>query len=664
MDILIPDEWLRDFLKTEATPKKIAEYLSLCGPSVEKVQGEGKNAVYFIEVTTNRVDSACVYGIAREAAAILPRFGSSATLHSIKSYSAQKLTDKVDYLDAGVDPDLCLRFSAVLIRNTNIKESPDWMKARLALVGVRPINNIVDISNYIMHELGQPVHTFDYGKIEGSKMFLRKSKPGEKLTTLDGKVFELPGGDIVIEDGKGRLIDLAGIMGGENSAIDEATKNVLLFVQTYNPVNIRRTSMTLAQRTEAADLFEKGLDPELVEVGIRRGIDLFVELTNGTAESKILDIYPNPYEPKTITTDLNFLTQRLGIDISTKEVAEIISSLGFKATWERKSLEVSFPSFRVNDVSSPEDIVEEVARIYGYHKLPSMLMTGRIPDPLADSPFDFEAKIKNVLKGWGAVEVYTLSMVPEEAGGEGALRLKNPLGKESEYMRTSLMPSLVAAANANSGEKERFHLFEMANVYLPRRSSAKAGLPRRVPSGTLPEEKMMLAGIFANTEFRQAKGIVETLMNELNIKAEYVPEDSKNFLPSQVVTIKSKEQYLGQFGVLEKGDLIYYEFGLETLRKLYTPILPYKPIPKYPAQIEDLTLVLPARTKVGDIISSIKSESSLINNVELTDIYKDSYTFRIWYQHPERTLTDKEVESIRKKVLDELKQKFGIILKD
>ncbi|MEK7188784.1 MAG: phenylalanine--tRNA ligase beta subunit-related protein [Patescibacteria group bacterium] len=288
MNILIPDKWLREFLKTLASPAQISEYLSLCGPAVERINETSYGPVYYFEVTTNRVDSVSIYGVAREAAAILPRFGIKARLHSVK-VGEFKFSQKVKYLKAIVDKKLCSRFTAALIKNVIIKPSPKQIQDKLTAVGVRAINNVVDISNYVMHELGQPVHTFDYDKIKGAKMILRESEKGEKITTLDGKTYLLPGEDIVIEDGQKRLIDLAGIMGGENSAVDSNTKNVLLFVQTYNPLNIRRTSMSLAKRSEAAVLFEKDLDPELVSVGIGRTIDLFVKLTGGVPEKEILD---------------------------------------------------------------------------------------------------------------------------------------------------------------------------------------------------------------------------------------------------------------------------------------------------------------------------------------------------------------------------------------
>ena len=660
MDILILDSWLREYIETDATPKKVAEYLSLCGPSVNKIEpvgrGNKKDYVYHIEVTTNRADSASVYGIAREAWAILPRFGRKVRFNQLKSNLKQNSVSEVNYLEAKIDHKLCPRFTAVLIKDVQVKPSSEKIKERLSLVGVRPINNVIDISNYLMYELGQPMHTFDYDKIKGSKMVLRASKKGEKLTTLDGKIHTLLGGDIIIEDGKGRLIDLAGIVGGENSQVDAKTKNVLLFVQTYNPLNIRRTSISLALRSEAAVLFEKGLDPELVSLGIKRGIELFEKLTDGKAEPEILDLYPKPYKPKRLKTDIEFITSRLGIEIEKKEISRLLEALGFKTSWSGKDIEIIVPSFRTNDISISEDIVEEVARIYGYHNFPSYLMQGSLPEPPKNTPFEFEIKVKRILKGMGATEVYNYSMVPKEFVEKNALRLKNPLGAESEYMRDSLRPSLIQSVKQNSGEKGPFHLFEMANVYLPRK-------------GKLPDEKVTLAGIFSNYTYREAKGVIESLLEQLNINAEYKPEDSQHFLPSRRVKIATGNTPLGELGIVSTrggsafgGDekrLIYYEFDVEKLRKSSKSVSSYRPIPKYPAQIEDITLTLPERTRVGNIVSSILTASKLVKSVELTDIFKDAYTFRVWYQHPGKTLTDKEVEEIRNKLLKEVKKKFG-----
>ena len=350
MDILIPDSWLKSIIKTNAKPEDIAKYLSLSGPSVEKTTQEGKDTIYSIEITTNRVDSASILGVAREISAILPRFNLKASLLPIKVPKGLHFVSNVDYLNTKIDNKLCYRFAAVLIKNVNIKESPLWMKERLEKVGIRPLNNIVDISNYLMIELGQPMHTFDYDKIKGAKMILRESKRGEQITTLDGKSHILKGGDIVIEDASSKLIDLAGIMGGDLSAVDEKTKNVLLFVQTYNPVNIRRTSMYLSKRTEAAVYFEKGLDPELVSFSLKRGISLFEQITGGKAQKNVLDIYSNPYKPYKVKVNLEFLYKRLGLIITPKTITQILNPLGFDLTWQKDSFTAKVPSWRAKDI--------------------------------------------------------------------------------------------------------------------------------------------------------------------------------------------------------------------------------------------------------------------------------------------------------------------------
>jgi len=644
MDLLIPDNWLKEYLKTSATPKKIAEALSLHGPSVERVNQTKFGTVYAIEVTSNRVDTVGVYGIAREAAAILPRMGIKASLKPLPDTKVS-FTKRVDYLTVSVDHKLCPRFAAILIKNVKIAQSPKWMCERIEAVGLRPINNIVDISNYIMHEIGQPVHTFDYDKIAKHTMILRASKKGEILTTLDEKSHTLPGGDIIIEDGDGRIIDLAGIMGGLNSAVDTQTKNVLLFVQTYDPVSIRRTSMTLAHKTEASILFEKGLDTNLVTEGIKRGIELFTKITQGQVDAHALDLYPNPPKEKTVSTNLDFIERGLGVSLTSTQVSQFLTPLGFTLTWNKRNFQVKVPSWRNKDISLPEDILEEIARVYGYYKLPSILMSGDIPEAIPDSPFKFENEIKLTLKSLGAYEIYTNSLVSEKKTGVSSLKLKNPLGKDGEYLRTTLRPSLIEAVKTNSFEKEPFHLFEMANVYLPRR-------------GDLPDEKMTLAGIFANTDYREAKGIIETLLDSLHSKYFFETEDSQFFKPSHRLKIISGQVVLGQFGQIENTNYIYYEFYLMALNKAASHVGVFTPIPQYPPQIEDITITFPERTVIGGVIKLLE-EQTFITKVELRDIYNDSYTFRINYQNPSKTLTDPEVEKIRKNLLKLVQDKFG-----
>lgn len=645
MDLLIPNSWLKKFLDTKASTTQIAKYLSLCGPSIEKVtKTSDGDYIYSIEVTTNRVDTASILGIAREASAILPRFGILAKLKIKKEERRNKYSfkNKVKYLDVKVDSKLCPRFTAVLIKNVTVKESPQAIKSLLEKVDVRPINNIVDISNYIMHELGQPIHTFDYDKIIGEKMLLRESKKGELIKTLDGKEFILKGKDIVIEDGSKKIIDLCGIMGGENSAIDSSTKNVLLFVQNYNQHNIRKTSMALEQRTEAAVLFEKGLDSENVKSAILSAIEMIEKLSKGKAEKEILDIYPIPYETKTVTATKKDLDKIIGIEIDKKDIVKYMESLDFNVKQQGDILLFTVPSWRANDINTKEDIAEEIARIYGYHNLPCKLMEGAIPAPRINPEFLIEKKIKNILQSLGAIEVYNLSLVSKNMVGENALELKNPLGDDTKYLRTSLMPSLIEDINNNPQEKGYIHFFEVANIY--------------------PKEILTLAGIIKNGEYRNNKGIVESLLEELKIDYTSKLEDGNGYLPNQRLEIISSKVKIGEYGNLENG-LYYYEFDINKLINSKRVERKYKEVNKYPPQIEDLTLIIPEKTYIGEVITAINSVSQLINNSELVNIYKNNYTFNIEYQAKDHTLTDSEVKEIRDKILSSLKTKFGITIK-
>jgi phenylalanyl-tRNA synthetase beta chain len=654
MDVKILDSWLRDYLETPAKPAEIAKYLSLCGPSVEKVESMGSDHLYHIEITTNRVDSAAVYGIAREASAILPRFGIKAKLKALrldsKNYTFKK---DVNYLEAHVDTNLCPRFTAVLIRNVKIDLSSKEVISRLEKSGVRSINNVVDVSNYVAQALGQPVHTFDYDKIKGREMILRESKKGETIKTLDGKSFTLPGGDIVIEDGGGNLIDLAGIMGGEESAIDENTKNVLLFVQNYNPTNIRKTSMALAHRTSAATIFEKGTDAELVGPATLFAINLFESLAKGEADPNILNIYPRPYKVSSVQISENFINERLGTVITKKDITAYLSSLGFESIWKGGIVDVKIPSFRAKDIKSPEDVLEEIARIYGYHNLPSKIMDGSIPVRPENPKFGFEMNLRNIISGFGGTETYTLSLVPESSVDEKHLTLKNPLGSDTKCLRTSLMPSVIEAAKGNAGLKERFHLFEIANIYVPKHDD-------------LPTELMTLAGVFSGYTFRRAKGIIEALLERLNTSVIFKSEEEKRFDASKCAFIYKDGVPIGKIGIPENTDMIYYEFEVEKLMKYakYSMNIPsFRPIPKYPAQIEDINFELPEKTKIGEVLEQFNN-TKFVAKAELIDIYKDFYTFRVWYQDETKTLTDHDVEGIRNIIISSLKSKFGGNLKD
>lgn len=585
MQILIPDSWLREFIETQASPKQIQEALSLCGPSVERMHKKGNDFVYDIEVTTNRVDMMSVTGIAFECAAILPRFGYKTKLKN-DPYAKKvnlNLKSSVDYLQAKADPKLCSRFTTALIENVRVGESAKLIRDRLELCGIRAINNVVDISNYLMLEMGQPVHTFDYDKIAGHKMILRESKKGEKITTLDNKEFVLPGGDIVIEDGDKRLIDLCGIMGGLNSAVDENTKNVLLFVQTYDPSHIRKTSMSLAQRTDAAVLFEKGLFVENVLPTLERGIEMFGGTTHSVLD--ILNIGEGPITIKLKAPITDFVNTRLGINLKFSEISEILESLEFKVKSEQE-IEISW--IRKLDITIPEDLVEEVARIYGYHNLPSVLMSGRLPQPSYDQTFFWEAKIKSALSHWGFTEAYTYSLVDKDSG----LKLKNPLTSEWEYLRTNLVNSHLKIIEENLGRVPELNFFEIANVYLPK-------------------EELHLILSTSNMDYSRLKGIVEALSLELGTKID--------------------------FKILTESNCLICEVNLEKVLKTATTIKKFTPISKFAPVIEDVNIVYTGNYEA--LVKKIKSTSKYIVNVEFIEKYGDKLTLRITYHSNEKQLT-------------------------
>lgn len=649
MDIKILDSWLREYLETDAKPREIAHAMSLCGPSFEKTtktkRGGKTDYIYDVEVTTNRVDMMSIYGIAREASVILPEFGYKASLKEIKKKDIKTPKSTLPF-SVKTKKNLTTRVMGIVLENIKNRKTPNWMKERLEATGIRSLGALVDITNYVMTEVGHPTHVFDYDRIKSHKFNIREAKKGEKIVSLEGKEYKLPGADIIITDSQGEIIDLPGIIGTKNSVVTKDTKRIIFFLETNNPVKIRKTSMTLGIRTVAATLNEKGVDPELAEVALTRGVTLYKKVCSATPASKVVDIYYSNSKVKPVLVKHNNLESYLGIKVDQKRVEKALKRLGFEVTLEEGVYEVTAPSFRKEDINIPEDIIEEVARIYGYHNLPSRLMTGELPKNRPQTPFGFEIKVKRALKALKGNEVYTYSMVKKEYVKKKALRLKNPLGKDSEYMRDSLMPSLIEAANQNKGEKEPFFLFEMANIYLPRENR-------------LPEEKMVLGCVFVNYDYRKAKGTIETLLDEINIGADFELQDRKGYLKSHRVDILTKGKKLGVFGQLKNGYL-YWEMDMQKLHSAHTPITPFVEIPQYPPHIEDITFTLKARTKVADIIEKIKNTDETIVNCELVDIYESNYTLRIYYQDPKKTLSNKDVQKLRKRLIQKIRKSFEV----
>lgn len=673
MNILIPDSWLREHLDTKAAPAQIKEYLSLCGPSVERVHNINGEIVYDVEITTNRPDSMSVTGVAREAAAILPRFGIAAKLvndpYLTDTTALKRIKPQVKNLKKLIittNVQLNPRWTSLVFAGVKVKPSPEWLQKKLELTGIRPINNIVDITNYLMRTFGQPAHAFDYNRIAQKNgvvaMILRASRRGEILTTLDGKTHQLPGDDIVIADSDDKLIDLCGIMGGKNSAITDTTDTVILFLQTYDPVRIRKTSMALAHRTEAAAIFEKGIDPELVLPAFARGAELIKQLAGGEPASKLYDLHSKPYRTKTVSVALQKVTDYLGVKLTSQELAKLLQPLGLQAKIQSSNLQVSVPSWRP-DIAIDVDIIEEVARLYGYHNILPKLPDKKPPAINPPKNLQLEEDLKIRLRDWGYTETYTYSMISEQLMSDfrldktRAYKISNPLSDEWVYMRPSLIPSLLNCISENLHHQDELKLFELSMAY-------------DYHPENLPKETSTLVVAQTGETFFELKGVAETVLKMFGLNLPDGQNRKKyDWLDNQ------KQLQLGDFGSLGvinssllnklgiRQTVTLLDLNMDLIISRRKPTAVYKPIPKYPPSFEDLAFNCPPEMPIGTLMTALKSVNKLVSNITLLDSYQSTKTLHVIYQSPEKSLTSAEIRPIREKIIRLAQQKFGAILK-
>ena len=664
MNIKILDSWLREYLKTSATPKKIAEKLSLRSVSIERIENYKDDFVYDIEITTNRSDLMSVIGIAREAATVLQQAGIDATFAKPELQLPIIHPNKNPELTLEFDEKLINRICAVVIE-IKIGESPDYVKDRLEASGIRSLNNVIDITNYVMRETGHPTHVFDYDRLVNHTLLIRESKKGEMITTLDGKTYTLSGGDIVADNGKDEIIDLISIMGTANSIVTKDTRRILFFIDNVEPVHIRKTSMEHGIRTEAAILNEKGINPETATDALTRGIELFQTLANGEIVSEIFDFYPNTPQETIITLSEQKINSLVGIAIPLEKSIAILSSLGFTVDRQGEMLIVTVPARKSgNDMLIPEDLIEEIARVYGYDNIPDTLPATQIPTyfHLEKNEFYWEDRVKDALKYWGFTEVYTYPMVSEvmfEGPLEEAVTIQNPLSDDMVFMRRTVVPSLLRVAKDNQ-EHEAIKIFELANSY-------------ETNGKELPKQNLKLAGLVKkqNASFLEVKGIIEQLLADVEIKNVIFKQLTDRYGATILISSpfaregqdESKKTY--ELGTIEIFDNTIITFELNfgrilkhaTLKKIYTPVS------KYPPVVEDLAIIAPAEVQTGELMEEIKKQNTLICEVSLLDKYQETRTFHIVYQSYDKNLSDKEVGEIREKILETLKKKYNARLK-
>lgn len=652
MNILIPDAWLREHLHSPAKPADIAKHLSLSGPSVERIlEGE----VYDIEVTTNRVDSMSVRGIAREAATILRRAGFTAKL---KDLPARPITThpsvKLPLPEIVYETEAVKRVLGVVIADVSQPASPDYMQERLAQVEINSHDALIDISNYITHELGHPCHLFDYDEImrRGGKIFIREARQGKTFITLDEVEHQTVGGEIVFEDSSGEIIDLPAVKGTLNSGVTKATKNVLFWIESLDAKKVRQASMAHAIRTQAAMLNEKHVDPHLADEVLAYGVALMQKLCHGKVASKVYDFFPLRRRPNPIKIKLSTIANYLGITVPAAELTAILRDLDCQVQATADSLQVTPPTFR-HDLQIPADIVEEIARIYGYHNLPSQLMAGPLPlhsDQTTD--YRLEERVKHLLAALGWYEIYSYSLVSEAlavASGQplsAHLKLANPLKEEQSYLRRSLIPSLLEV-KAQNPQASELSLFELAHVYQPQAKD-------------LPKQQLLLT-LLSNKDYRQVRSDLQAVLDKLYVGAAGEQLLVQDLATSQLrlagatqgaqlfVSRGKQRVTLGQLFIVD--GLVALEIDWAALLSVSHKHPSYRKLINTTLIKEDLTFTLPATVGVGEFLANLQTAHADIKSVQLTDQYQRNFTFTCYYQAAARNLTSEEATQIRQQLV-------------
>lgn len=620
-----PLSWLKEYVDITLSPKSLGERLTEIGLGTEKIEKTQDDTIFELEITPNRPDLLSIVGIAREIAALE---GKKIKL-SIKPIPkpSENLIFKIHN-----DFNLIEHLSCVVIKNVTIKESPDFIKKRLAQLNLRPINNVVDVTNYVMFELGIPLHAFDYDSIFGHEFFIEKSKGGERFTSVDNISYTLPKNAIIIKD-REKIVDLVGIKGGLNSGIKKTTKTVLLQTSSNDPILIRRASQSLALRSDASSILEKGIDKNGMLPALYRACNLILSLSEGKIASDIFDLKEKNFGPSKLNLSLERLNKILGFELPKEKVMNVLNSLNLSPVIKKNAITCTIPTYR-NDLKIEEDLIEEVARLYGYNNFPKTIPSGEIPTKKIPYSKDYrlDEKVKNIFKSAGFSEIFTYSLISEKdlslenLNSQSVLRVDNPVSREFEYLRPTLKINLQKALIQNKPNFKSINLFELGKIYLGKNlDDAK--------------ETYSIGGITNDKSFFEIKGLLEKLFEDIGIKDD----------PTKYIYIS--------------GGTILFELNYDDLIAKANFDKKFKALPKYPPVFEDLAIVAPANIKTSDIISEIKTQSTLIINVSLLDQFENSRTFHIIYQHKNRNLTNEEVGTIREKILKNLKEEFDAILK-
>ena len=647
------------------------------------------DVIFDIEVTSNRPDCYSIIGQAREGAAVIRSNrgkGSNSSsvglsdsilkLNKLPSFiTPMTSTASITSFSVRVDePELCPKYSAVVIENVNVGPSPWWLQKKLLLAGHRPINNVVDVTNLILHEFGQPLHAFDADLLEGVNIIVRSAKKNEKFLALDGNTYELSAGQLVIADEK-RAVAVAGVMGGQETGTTESTKRVVLESATFNPVSVRKTARALSLYSDSQLLFEKGLSTEATGPALARAVELIQELAGGVVASEVMVKEAKPYEPIVLDFDAKAVNRLMGIEMDEAEMVGTLERLGF----EVNGTSVTVPYWRDHDIENSVDFTEEIARVYGYEQFPSILPSGELPVNRLVPALTWTRRVEEMLSGMGVTELYAYSFVSEKQltryglTTEDALHIKNPLSEDLAYMRPSLLPSLLTVIEENQTRIAEADLFELAPVYLSNKNE-------------LPEQPLRLVlscyGKDGRNVFLRAKGMMMRLFHQVGIKDVSLTRDAdKKFWHSGrsgvilvggkvVGTIGQVSQEIADAFKLDVS-VVIVDLDFEQLVDRFSSNKSYTPIPTFPSVKRDLAFVLAEVVEYAEIEKTLLKKGKLLTSVELFDVYrgkgvedgKKSLAIHLNFQAQDRTLEAKEVDSELEEMRTVLQKDFSAILR-
>jgi phenylalanyl-tRNA synthetase beta chain len=639
-----------------------------------------------LDITPNRPDCLSVIGVAREIAALT---GSKAHIPEIHYDELEKAIDSYAAVEI-VEPNLCPRYCASLLTSIKVTESPQWMQRRLSACGMRPINNIVDVTNYVMLEYGQPLHAFDYNELRGKQIIVRRAVHGEAIATLDGVQRTLNSNTLVIAD-KERAIAVAGIMGGGDTEVRQNTTTVLIESANFNQAVIHRGSLGLRLSSEASLRFEKGLSRDLPLIALKRATQLLTELAEGRVAKGIIDVYPGKQQKEPIFLPVTDVKRLLGVELKVGEICETLELLGFgcRQVELNSQIQVEVPWWRT-DVNCTADLVEEIARIIGYDKIPTTMLSSSLPRYEPVPMLFLRRQLSNILVSCGFQEVLTYSLtslemlgmlLPElRLMGPNPMKVANPMSREQEYLRTSLRAGVLSVLARNERYQENgIRLFEIGKVFMPREKD-------------LPQEKEMLCAVLSGlrrrlfwrgeeepVDFFVAKGVLETILSRLGVAARFEVSEDESLCPGRTADVVVENDKLGTVGELHpkiakafglSGTAYLIEMDLDKLSSFTVTLKTFQAIPRYPSTHRDIALLVDEKVTYQQICFIIQG-FSLVNSVVLFDFYigeqvptgKKSLAFRIVYQSSTHTLTDGEVDEVQQQILDKLQRELRAVLR-